>query len=46
MSRPTPILSLLGWSFLLLAGCHPQQPFYFNEKGDLSHYRGMATEIE
>ena len=30
----------------MLVGCHPQQPFYFHESGDLSHYRGVATEIE
>jgi outer membrane protein TolC len=30
----------------VLAGCHPQQPFYFHETGDMSRYRGMATEIE
>lgn len=27
-------------------GCRPQQPFYFHEDGDLSHYIGMATDIE
>ncbi|HID76423.1 MAG TPA: TolC family protein, partial [Planctomycetaceae bacterium] len=34
---------------LLLAGsiaCRPQQPFFFYEDGDLSHYVGMATDIE
>ena len=40
-----------GWlaacfTLLLAAGCAPTQPFYFNEKGDLSHYIGMATKIE
>lgn len=30
----------------LLAGCNPQQPFYLNEDGDLSHWIGQATEIE
>ena len=30
----------------LLVGCNPQQPFYLNEDGDLSHYVGVATEIE
>ncbi|MBN1908396.1 MAG: TolC family protein [Pirellulales bacterium] len=29
-----------------LTGCSPQQPFYLFEDGDLSHYRGMATELE
>ncbi|HEY2893164.1 MAG TPA: TolC family protein [Pirellulales bacterium] len=27
-------------------GCRPQQPFYLKEDGDLSHYLGVATEIE
>jgi len=40
-----------GASVLMLAvmaatGCHPTQPFYFHEDGDLSHYLDMATEIE
>ena len=32
----------------LLAGCMPQQPFYFHpdKNADLSHYVGMATAIE
>ena len=30
----------------LLTGCQPQQPFYLKEDGDLSHYIGVATEIE
>lgn len=31
---------------VVLSGCQPQQPFYFFEDGDLSHYLGVATEIE
>ncbi|MCS7238534.1 MAG: TolC family protein [Thermoguttaceae bacterium] len=27
-------------------GCRPQQPFFFREDGDLSHYVEKATEIE
>lgn len=27
-------------------GCAPDRPFYFFEDGDLSHYKGVATEIE
>lgn len=39
------------WSLALIAstlfsGCAPQQPFYAREDGDLSHYLGVATEIE
>jgi outer membrane protein TolC len=30
----------------VLVGCKPQQPFYLGEKGDLSHYVGLATKIE
>jgi outer membrane protein TolC len=30
----------------LLVGCNPQQPFYINNDGDLSHWVGHATEIE
>jgi outer membrane protein TolC len=29
-----------------MIGCRPQQPFYFAEDGDMSHYVGVATEIE
>jgi len=47
MCRRPPHLGIL---VLLLAiggsGCRPQQPFYLFEDGDLSHYKGMATEIE
>ncbi len=41
LSTPTIVLILL-----LAAGCRPQQPFYFGEDGDLSHYVGVATEID
>ncbi len=39
------------WSLMLIAsmltpGCAPQQPFYCREDGDLSHYLGVATQIE
>src|SRR5215212_10221924 len=39
------------WSLVLIAsmlapGCAPQQPFYCREDGNLSHYLGVATEIE
>lgn len=39
------------WSLVLIAstlatGCAPQQPFYCHESGDLSHYVGVATDIE
>jgi outer membrane protein TolC len=31
---------------MVVAGCQPQQPFYFNQRGEMAHYRDMATEIE
>ena len=31
---------------MLASGCAPQQPFYCREDGDLSHYLGVATDIE
>ncbi len=39
------------WSLVLcvatlVPGCHPQQPFYCKEDGDLSHYLDVATDIE
>jgi outer membrane protein TolC len=39
------------WSLVLIGsvlspGCAPQQPFYARENGNLSHYLGVATEIE
>lgn len=27
-------------------GCHPTQPFYFHEDGDLSHYLDQATRLD
>jgi len=41
-----PGLVLLAVLPALSAGCRPQQPFYFGEDGDLSHYIGVATEID
>jgi len=50
MSRrsPFPVAALACAALLLcgMLGCHPQQPFYFHEDGDLSHYIDKATEIE
>jgi outer membrane protein TolC len=39
-------LSLALIASMLITGCVPQQPFYCREDGDLSHYLGVATEIE
>jgi outer membrane protein TolC len=38
--------SLVLSASMLATGCAPQQPFYCREDGDLSHYLGVATEIE
>ncbi|MBN2293137.1 MAG: TolC family protein [Pirellulales bacterium] len=47
MSRRPPILHVVLCLWLIVAiGCQPQQPFYLFEDGDLSHYKGMATDIE
>ena len=47
MIRPSlwPVCAL-AWSLALAAGCHPTQPFYFGERGELSHYVDVATHIE
>lgn len=36
--------ALLAW--LLFAGCHPTQPFYLRETGDLSKLLDVATQVE
>lgn len=42
----SPRIALAGLLLVAAAGCTPQQPFFFGEDGDLSHYLGKATEIE
>ncbi len=47
MSRPIQRLGLvLALLATLITGCHPAKPFYFFESGDMSYYKGVATEIE
>ncbi len=48
MSRHTPVVGLaIAVGLIAFAGCEPQQPFYLKHvDGDLSHYKGVATEIE
>jgi outer membrane protein TolC len=47
MSRQYPLLiAAIAACFIILAGCQPQQPFYFHEDPELTHYKGVATEIE
>ena len=36
----------LSLAIAIGTGCHPTQPFYFAEDGDLSHYVGRATDID
>lgn len=43
------VLSVGAWVTMVavaITGCTPSRPFYFFNDGDLSHYRGVATEIE
>ena len=44
--RVHTIWAILTSLMIASSGCHPQQPFYFHEDGDLSHYIDVATEIE
>jgi hypothetical protein len=47
MCRQSPLpIAFLAAIFALLAGCQPQQPFYLNEDPELTHYKGVAQEIE
>ncbi len=39
-------VALLMITLTCLSGCHPTQPFYFHEDGDLSHYLDQAMDIE
>lgn len=39
-------LALILIALTIFTGCHPTQPFYFHEDGDLSHYLDHATAIE
>jgi len=46
MCRQSPLLVIAMTAAVILSGCHPQQPFYLMEDGDLSHYLDVATEME
>ena len=47
MSRQFSPLAVFFFMLSVLAiGCRPQQPFFLQEDGDLSHYIGMATDID
>ena len=44
--RDAKFWAVLAAVVVLVTGCKPSRPFYFFEDGDLSHYKGVATEIE
>ena len=44
--RANRFWALLLTAVMFLAGCHPAQPFFLHEDGDLSHYVDIATDIE
>ena len=47
MRRPVASWRILAVCVLMVAaGCHPTQPFYLHEDGDLSHYLDKATQTE
>ncbi len=47
MSRRTRSYISLGLCLLtFVSGCHPTQPYFFHEDGDLSHYMDVATNVE
>ncbi len=37
---------LVALGLMVASGCHPTQPFYYHEDGDLSHYIDRATQLE
>lgn len=44
--QASAIWSMLLSALIVATGCGPSRPFYFFEDGDLSHYVGVATDIE
>ena len=44
--RDARFWAMLTAIVVLITGCQPSRPFYFFEDGDLSHYKGVATEVE
>jgi outer membrane protein TolC len=43
--RVRSLWAVLLSTTLALSGCHPTQPFFLHEDGDLSHYVDVATDI-
>ena len=44
--RKRPLISLILLGLIAASGCHPTQPFFYHEDGDLSHYLDRATQLE
>ncbi len=44
--RVHTLWAILTSAMIAFTGCRPQQPFYLREDGDLSHYIGVATQLE
>ncbi|HVU87984.1 MAG TPA: TolC family protein [Pirellulales bacterium] len=44
--RDAKFWAMIAAFVVLITGCQPSRPFYFFEDGDLSHYKGVATEVE
>lgn len=44
--RLRSISAIVTSAAMLVTGCAPTRPFYFNDDGTLNHYKGVATEIE
>ena len=44
--RKQPLISLILLGLIAASGCHPTQPFFYHEDGDLSHYLDRVTQLE
>ncbi len=40
------IIAFVQMALVLFTGCHPTQPFFIGERGDLAHYLDTAMKIE
>ncbi|MBM4004310.1 MAG: TolC family protein [Planctomycetes bacterium] len=46
IQKTKPYVVVLLVMASVFSGCHPMQPFYFHDDGDLSHYLDSATQVE
>jgi len=46
IQKTKPYVVVLLAMTSVFSGCHPMQPFYFHDDGDLSHYLDSATQVE